>query len=605
MKPTRRGKPAAQTFLAEGLEAFRARRFYLAAEAFAKANVADPDNPIPLFNLAGVKEQLGEMDEAAQLLTEGLRLRPSWFDPAQRLALLLGRYRPSAPEKLDPRGLLAAFAFERIAHQPIASAAIAHLRAATPLGEALTAAMEGRADDAARGLLLRRTDKLLTHPLFLAALSDSINIDPAVERLLTAMRRVLLMEAPAQRFEDKALTGFVLALVRQCLANEFIFPVTPVEEQRLAELRIDQEALRGGAPEHVRRLILHLLYAPPDSQLAAGALTAAEFRALRPRALGELLSDWGAAHAREARLAVGIPQLGPIEDETSRRVAGQYEAHPYPRWTSMQAPAENSARAMLERYFGPEVLTFRDRPFKVLVAGAGTGMQAIAAAIRYGPKADVLAVDLSRRSLAYAEAKAESYGVTNIRFAQADLLTLPAPDDGLFDIIEALGVLHHMAEPFKGWQALLKLLRPGGLILTGLYSAVARRNIAELRSEADYPGPGCDDATARAYRAALMDRDGPAAQLKHSYDFYTLSDFRDLALHEHERPVFLSEIEAFLAQNGLTFRGFSLPHPFMEAFHQTFPDDGWPGSLANWAAFEEKHPRLFDAMYQLWCEKSA
>jgi SAM-dependent methyltransferase len=606
MKPTRRAKPAVQNFSAEGMEAFQAGRFYLAAEAFAKAHVAEPGNPVHQFNLATVKEQIGEMDEAAELLTEALRLRPSWFEPAQRLALLLGRYKLSAPEKLDPRGLMAAFAFDRIGHQPIASAAIAHLRATTPLGEAVTVAAEGKADDAARGIVLRRTDKLLAHPLLLAALSHGININSAVEKLLAAVRRVLLVEASPERFEDKALTAFVLALIRQCLANEYIFPVTAAEEQRLAGLTVDRSALWSGAPDQARRLMLHLLYEPPGSVFSGEAPSSpADCRALRPRALGELLSGWFEENEREARLAAAIPQLSPIEDATSRRVAGQYEAHPYPRWTSMQAPVEDSAGSMLERYFPPAALTFRDRPFKVLIAGAGTGMQAIAAAIRYGPRADVLAVDLSRRSLAYAKAKADLYGVKNIRFAQGDLLNLPVPADGPFDIIEALGVLHHMAEPFKGWQALLQLLRPGGLILTGLYSAVARRNIAELRSEAGYPGPGCDDAVARRYRAGLMDRTDGASTLKQSHDFYTLSDFRDLVLHEHERPVFLSEVEAFLAQNGLTFRGFSLPQLFMEGFHQAYPGDGWPGALGNWAAFEEKHPRIFDSMYQLWCEKAA
>ena len=77
----------------------------------------------------------------------------------------------------------------------------------------------------------------------------------------------------------------------------------------------------------------------------------------------------------------------------------------------MQAPVEDSARAMLGRYFPAEALTFRERPFRVLIAGAGTGMQAVAAAIRYGPKADVLAVDFAprwrpRRTLGDADRKA-------------------------------------------------------------------------------------------------------------------------------------------------------------------------------------------------------
>jgi SAM-dependent methyltransferase len=240
----------------------------------------------------------------------------------------------------------------------------------------------------------------------------------------------------------------------------------------------------------------------------------------------------------------------------------------------------------------------------VLVAGCGTGQHALAAAVRYGPKADVLAIDLSSASLAYAKMKAEEYGIGNLRFARADLL-VPG-GEGPFDIIEAVGVLHHMSEPFKGWQALLERLRPGGLMTVGLYSAVARDNISKLRSEADYPGPDCDDRAARRYRASLMARsDEAVGGLVHSYDFYTLSEFRDLILHEHERPIVLAEIEAFLAQNGLTFRGFQLPPPILQAFLVEHPKSGWPGAFADWRAFEERHPHTFDAMYRFWCQKAA
>ncbi|WP_088343647.1 MULTISPECIES: methyltransferase domain-containing protein [Rhodomicrobium] len=601
MKSTRRAKPSPPDFLSEGRKAFLAGRPHLAAEAFAKAVKAEPRNPVALFNLASAKERIGDIDEAAQLLTQALRQRPAWFEPAQRLAMLNLRYVLQSPGALDPHGMLAAFAFDRIDRQAVAAAAIAHLRAASPLGEFIALADAGGAEDAARDLILRRTDKILAHPLLLAALTSGANRDPGLERLLTALRRVLLLEVPADRFEDKALTGFVLALIGQCLDNEHVFVAGDNERDALAALGIDWSALRGGASTEARKLLLGLLYRPRH-ELIGDALTSSDCRSLRPRGLGELLARYLDEAARQTELAESIPVLGAIDDPTSRKVARQYEAHPYPRWTSLQMPVEGSARKILALYAPPQTLSRLEGPYKVLIAGAGTGKHALGVAVRYGPQADVLAVDLSRASLAYAKAKAESFGVGNIRFAQADLLAIP-PEAGPFDIIEAVGVLHHMDEPFKGWQALLGLLKPGGLMLTGLYSAISRRNITELRTEADYPGPACGDDAARAYRAGLMDRPGAAGGLTASHDFYTLSNFRDLALHEHERPIFLSEIEAFLDANGLIFRGFNLPGPIMAAFHKQFPGEKHPGSLAAWAAFEEQHPRLFDAMYQLWCEK--
>jgi SAM-dependent methyltransferase len=602
MKPARRSKPNSAKLLNQGNEAFLAGRFYLAAEAFAKAREAEPRNPVILFNLASAKERTGDIGEAAQLLSEALRLRPSWDEPAQRLAMLLGRYRIETAGDLDPHGLLAAMSVARIDQQTIAAAARAHLQARSSLGEALRQAGEGEADEGARALLLRRTDKVLSQPLLLAALASPI-ATPQWERLLTAMRKLVLLEMPAARFEDKALTNLVLALIRQCLANEYVFAVGEEEALRLAETTVDAGALLAGEPGEARRLMLNLLYRPPRDVLGK-RLPIEEARTIRPRGLGELVATAFEDEDGQAVLAAEIPAIGAIEDAVSQKVAGQYEAHPYPRWTSLQMPPEGSGRSRLERFFAPESLEFLDRPFKLLIAGAGTGRQAIAAAVRYGPMADVLAIDLSRRSLAYGMAKAARFEVTNIRFVQADLKAL-RQEEGPFDVIEAVGVLHHMAEPFKGWQALLGLLRPGGLMLTGLYSAMARRHIAKIRSEADYPGPGCDDETARRYRQTLLDRtDEAAANLTLSQDFYTLNEFRDLVLHEHERPIFLSEIEAFLTQHALIFRGFSLPRPLVDRFFEAFPDDEWPGQLSNWSAFEERHPQTFDAMYTLWCEKA-
>jgi len=582
--PASRAKPASPDFLAEGAASFVARRFHLAAEAFAKARDADPRNPVPVFNLASAKERLGDIDEAATLLTQALRLRPEWFDPAQRLALLLARYALQAPADLDPRGLLAAFAFERIDLEPLAAAAIAHFKAHEPLGQAIVRAEAGQGADVARDWLLRRTEKTLAQPLLLNALSRSANRDPGLERLLTAMRRVLLLELPPQRFEDKALTGFVLALIRQCINNEHVFAVSPEEAEALSGLTVDWAALQAGAPDEARRLMLLLLYQPYHA--LGGQLSPQLCRAIRPRGLADLLAARLAEDEEEARLAEGIPVLGAIEDVTSRKVAAQYEAHPYPRWTSLQTPREGaSAKRMLATFVPAAKLGFLDKPFRVLIAGTGTGKHAIAASLRYGNNAQVLGVDLSRRSLAYAKSRSVRYKVANLEFAQTDLLNIPA-ETGPFDIIEAVGVLHHMAEPFKGWQALIKLLRPGGLMLTGLYSAVSRQGIGELRRDPAYPGPACDDATARSFRAALLERGG---DLLSSYDFYSLSNFRDLVLHEHERPIFLSEIEAFLEQNGLIFRGFSLPPLMTAAFLTASPEEKMPGSLAGWAKFEQQY----------------
>ncbi len=270
----------------------------------------------------------------------------------------------------------------------------------------------------------------------------------------------------------------------------------------------------------------------------------------------------------------------------------------------MQVSAPGRIRAGLTRYFAPERLAFMDRPCDVLIAGAGTGQQALQSGFAYGPEARLLAVDLSAPSLAYGKRGADRYGVRNIEFLVADILDLDRLDR-TFDIIECIGVLHHMADPWAGWRKLLDRLKPGGLMYIGLYSATSRANIASLRAAPDHPGAGCDDNAARAYRAdLLLRRQGRlGAELRVSRNFYALSEFRDLVLHENEHHVSLPDIAGFLDREGLAFRGFTNEQVILDDFAAQHPHDPWPGKLEDWEHYERRNPRTFDAMYCFWCDR--
>src|SRR5205807_6853556 len=98
-----------------------------------------------------------------------------------------------------------------------------------------------------------------------------------------------------------------------------------------------------------------------------------------------------------------IPQLTPISDRTSTAVRAQYEENPYPRW--LRAPLQDEP-APLRQVLAQQLpwletarLPASAQP-RVLIAGCGTGQHAISAATTYAG-ADVLAIDLSRASLAH------------------------------------------------------------------------------------------------------------------------------------------------------------------------------------------------------------
>jgi SAM-dependent methyltransferase len=94
-----------------------------------------------------------------------------------------------------------------------------------------------------------------------------------------------------------------------------------------------------------------------------------------------------------------------------------------------------------------------------LDAGCGGGRYTVALK-RLGFDA-VTGVDFSEDGLASARERLAKSGDDGIRFVQSNVLSLPF-DDASFDFVFSNGVLHHTRDPERGFQELLRVLRPGG-----------------------------------------------------------------------------------------------------------------------------------------------
>lgn len=539
--------------------------------------------------------------DALARTSHALATRPDYAEAARLLAALLQRYELNAGIDVSPRGLHAAFAFADVDRQALCKGALDYLKGRPPLADLLA---RGRSDgwEEAAERLARKDQKLLRDRLFAAALVHGVVADDEVEYLLTAFRRHLLI-AP-QSLQSRPVYEFACRLIRQCLNNGYVFFADADERERLAGLAVDIDAMLAGDASEGGAFILRSLYRPFHELLD---LEPHSVDKVSPHTLRDMLGEELEARRSEAALADSLPRLSAPADETSRRVAGQYAVDPYPRWLSLQAPAPGSAGDRMRVHFADNnALAILNEPCDVLIAGAGTGRQAIDAAIAYGDEARVLAIDLSAPSLAYGARMAETLGVANLRFAVGDILSLDERC-GDFDLIECVGVLHHLADPFEGWRALVRRLRPGGLMLVGLYSAVSREVIRTLSDDPDWPGPDADDDALRAYRRTLLTRPSGEDEvpLTQSPDFWTRSGFRDLVLHASEQQCTIPEIRDFLAAEGLDFHGFILPDDPLRAYAAAFPDDSPPDSLDSWWAFEQDNPRTFSGMYLFWCRRKA
>jgi SAM-dependent methyltransferase len=412
--------------------------------------------------------------------------------------------------------------------------------------------------------------------------------DVGLERLLTNVRYAMLKAANDESASDP-LVAFYCSVARQCFINEYVFATTDDEaaEARSLQTALDEKLSAGALYSPLWPIAVGAYYPLHTLQNAQALLD----RPASP-SLAALLAQQVTEPAEEQRIAATIPALTEIGGEVSRAVRQQYEENPYPRWTKLGPPAQPVI------LFSLPTQQLGD----ALIAGCGTGLSTVEFA-RHARSARILAVDLSLASLSYAKRMADRAGLTNIEFAQADIMELGTLGRQ-FDFIDASGVLHHLADPWAGWRILLSLLRPGGAMQVGLYSELGRRNIVAARALIAERGyrPVADDI--RRCRQDLAAAEDPLLKsVSRGDDFFTVGECRDLLFHVQEHRVGLPAIKSFLEANGLEFRGFFLDALTHHRFTARFPQAGAALDLERWHAFEMDAPDTFAGMYQFSVRK--
>jgi Tfp pilus assembly protein PilF/SAM-dependent methyltransferase/uncharacterized protein (DUF1778 family) len=531
-------------------------------------------------NLGRILLAQGKVTEALALIRRGLTMQ----DTIELRALFVQCVKELAPSAIDGelRGLIARALQEGWSRPSELSAFASELCA------------HSRAHD--RNLVALAEDRLLL------ALMRSAQVRAVVlEVVLTDARRQLLARAATAEALDDTLIEFACAVAQQCFINEYVFALSD-EESAQAHKLTDALVTALTSGENISPLLLAAVaaYTPLHSLTQADVLLRRSF----PPAAEALIVQQVLEPRQEREIRGAITTLTPIEDEVSRKVQRQYEDMPYPRWLtagSIGQPVTIDWYLRSQFPAAPFRATLPHRSLDILVAGCGTGQHAIETAQRF-TGARVLAIDLSRTSLGYAIRKTRALGLTNVDYAQADILKLGLLGRS-FDLIEVGGVLHHMRDFAEGWRALLTVLRPGGVMHVGLYSALARADIRAARAfiaEHGY-GESADDIR-RCRQELLRCEEGSALRNVTKYgDFFTTSECRDLLFHVQEQQLTIPEIATFLRAHDLTFLGFT--GAVGHAYRARFPADVAMTDLAQWHQFETEQPTAFTGMYQFWVQK--
>ena len=599
----------------------------------------EPDNDLAQFWLGVSLHGLGRLSEAENSYRRALTLKPDYPDAKANLGLILhakGRIQEALP-----------LLFEAVANAP------ANARLRGILVEALRGVGFNNAGESERSILLslcvddnvsmlclniaiieltknsegfrilqnsagRGEDPFtsvvpavaafLREPLLLAALPRMPIPDAATEEVLTHMRRSVLVRSGAvsglAAADPNVPAEFICAMARQCSYSGYAFFADETELQRVARLR---EALQNKLRERM---------ASPRT-LESSLVVAALYDSLHTlkgceRLLEYPMTEWSEAfrpivveqignRKREREIVMGLTSITAIDDEISRAVRAQYEENPYPRWTTVARPNIETIEKLSTRLRPLQEVRIRPRPVPILIAGCGTGHHPIQVARTY-PDAEILAVDLSLASLAYAARMTERLGISNVTYRQADILKL-GNSDLRFAIIESVGVLHHLDDPMAGWRVLVNLLESDGLMKIALYSEKARSSVRAARKfvkSRDFP---LTPEGIRDCRHAIMGLpdDHPAKDVMTFTDFFTLDECRDLIMHVQEHQFTLPRIADCLDQLGLQFLGLECSRVTRDRFREMFPASDAETNLEAWNQLEETYPETFKSMYTFWC----
>ena len=255
-----------------------------------------------------------------------------------------------------------------------------------------------------------------------------------------------------------------------------------------------------------------------------------------PACNGALNSDWS-CHECGAQYdaAAGIPSLRIVADEQVENVRRFYEDAPFPNYRECETLS--SLRARAER---SEFARLLDRSLpgdaKILEMGCGTGQMSL-----YLARADrlVIGADLTRASLELAAAAAKGFQLNRVLFVETDLHR-PGLCAGSFDVIYSSGVLHHTPNPRAAFARIAQLVRPGGMIVLGVYNAIARIPLRLRRLVGRVSG----------YRVIPFD---PVLRDRKNEPARREAWLRDQYQHPEEHRHTLTEVQTWFAENDVEF----------------------------------------------------
>ena len=277
-----------------------------------------------------------------------------------------------------------------------------------------------------------------------------------------------------------------------------------------------------------------------------------------------------------------------MNDDNSRRSAVQslYNTYPFPPEPLLDEPPPgyNWRWNWTAAY---NFCTGRKPPrqnVRILDAGCGTGV-GTEYLILLNPEAEIVGIDLSEKALEIARERCQRSGVAanhkgSINFQQLNLeAARELPEQ--FDLINCVGVLHHLPNPVMGIQALAEKLAPGGIFHIFVYAELGRWEIQLMQKaitllQGEKRGDYRDGvAVGRELFTVLPENNRIVKREKERWSLENYRDeaFADMYVHPQETDYNIETLFQLIEASGLEFIGFSNPQYWqLERLLEKAPD---------------------------------
>jgi SAM-dependent methyltransferase len=251
----------------------------------------------------------------------------------------------------------------------------------------------------------------------------------------------------------------------------------------------------------------------------------------------------------------------------SAAVAKLYDTYPFPPEPLLDEPPPgyNWRWNWLAAYSFCTGQKPQQEAIRILDAGCGTGVST-EYLVHLNPQAQVTAIDISAGTLAVATERCQRSSADRVQFHHLSLYDadqLP----GEFDLINSVGVLHHLPDPQRGIRALATKLAPGGIMHIFVYAELGRWEIKLMQEaiallQGEQQGDYRDGVqVGRQIFAALPEANRLVKREQERWSLENQRDecFADMYVHPQEIDYTIETLFELIAASGLEFIGFSNP----------------------------------------------